>query len=210
MRAVRLVGDDDVEGLDRQRRVVVDGLRFLEQALDALGGLLVGFFRQLAALEHRIHALDGADADARRPVELVAGEVLDDELLAELVVVDGRDVLVELLLGLPAEVAAVHQEQDTPRAGELDQPVDEADGGEGLAGACRHLDQRARLVLREAGFQVADCGDLRGPELAVGPLGDQRRHRAHAREEGQGVGQRRVVCSAWRPRHPALAGRKVR
>jgi hypothetical protein len=83
-------------------------------------------------------------------------EVLDDVLLAELVVVVGRDVSVEFLLGLPAQVAAVHQEQHAPHAGKLDQPVDEADGGEGLAAAGGHLDQRTRLVQRQAGFQVAD------------------------------------------------------
>ena len=86
----------------------------------------------------------------------VAVQVLDDVFLAELVVVVGRDVLVELLLRLAAEVAAVHQEQHAPRAGELDQPVDEADGGEGLAAAGGHLDQRARLVGGER--SSPDCG----------------------------------------------------
>ena len=97
----------------------------------------------------------------------------------------GRDVLLELLQGLPAEVAAVHQEQHAPRAGELDQPVDEADGGEGLAasrwpsGSARAGCSAARRLL-----QVADGGDLRGPELVVAPVGDERRHRADAGEEG--------------------------
>ncbi len=55
----------------------------------------------------------------------VALQALDDVFLAELEVVVGRDVLLEFLEGLVGEVAAVDQEQDAPRAGELDQPVDE-------------------------------------------------------------------------------------
>ena len=114
--------------------------------------------------------------------------MLDDVLLAEFEVIDRGDVLVELLLGLSSQVAAVHQEQHAPRAAELDQPVDEADGGEGLAAAGRHLDQRTRLVLGEARFQVADGGDLRGPELEVAPFGDEGRHRADAVQEAARIG----------------------
>jgi hypothetical protein len=100
-------------------------------------------------------------------VELVALQVLDDVFLAELVVVVGRDVLVELFLGLAAQVAPVHQKQHAPGAGELDQPVDEADGGEGLAAAGGHLDQGARLVGLQAVLQVADGDDLRGPQAGT-------------------------------------------
>jgi hypothetical protein len=119
-----------------------------------LGGMLVVVLGQFAALEHRVHALDGADDDARALVQVVAGQVLDDVFLAELEVVVGRDVLVEFLLGLAAEVAAIDQEQHAPRPGELDQAVDEADRGEGLAAAGGHLDQCARLVGGQAGFEV--------------------------------------------------------
>jgi hypothetical protein len=76
-------------------------------------------------------------------VELVALQVLDDVFLAKLVVVVGRAVLVELFLGLAAQVAPVHQKQHAAGAGELDQAVDEADAGEGLAAAGGHLDQGA-------------------------------------------------------------------
>ncbi len=167
-------------------RVVVDRLGLLEQAFDLFGAVLVVLVGQLAALQHAEHALDGADGDARGGVEVVALQVLDDVFLAELVVVVGRDVGVELLLGLAAEVGAVDQEQHAPRAGELDQAVDEADGGEGLAAAGGHLDQRARLVGGEALFQVADGGDLRGPELEVAPFGDELGHLLQAGEEGLG------------------------
>ena len=58
----------------------------------------------------------------------------------------GRDVLLEFLQRLVAEVAAVDEEEHAARAGELDEAVDEVDGGEGLAAAGGHLDQGARFV----------------------------------------------------------------
>jgi hypothetical protein len=154
----------------------------LEQVAQAIHALLVVFGRQLAALEHAEQPLDGADGDARREVELVALQVLDDVFLAELVVVVGRAVLVELFLGLAAQVAPVHQKQHAPGAGELDQAVDEADGGEGLAAAGGHLDQGAGLVGLERVLQVADGDDLRGPQAGF----DERRQGLQAGEEGGG------------------------
>ena len=133
---------------------------FPEQALQALHGDLFIIRGQVPALQHGVHALDGADADPRRGVEGVAGQALDDVLLGELEVVVGRGVLLELLEGLVAEVAAVHQEQDPPGAGELDQPVRKHDGEEGLAGAGGHLHQRAGPVLAQ---RLLDVGD--GPAL---------------------------------------------
>ena len=64
------------------------------------------------------------------------------------------DKLLELVERLIAEVAAVHQEQNAPRIGELDEPIAEVDGGEGLAAARGHLDQGARAVLGQGLFQV--------------------------------------------------------
>ena len=146
--AVAFVGDDDVEALDGDARVVFDGLGLLEQPSRGLiDGASSSSSGQLSALEHGVHALDGADADPRGGVERVARQALDDVLLGELVVVVGRDVLLEFLQRLLAEVAAVDQEQHAPRAGELDEPVDEVDGGEGLAAAGGHLDQGAGTVL---------------------------------------------------------------
>ena len=102
------------------------GSGFLKQAAELVAGFLFQFFGQFPALEHGVHALDGADADARGGVERVAREALDDVFLGELEVVVGRGVLLELLERLVAEVAAVDQEQHAPRAGEFDQAVDEA------------------------------------------------------------------------------------
>ena len=43
--------------------------------------------------------------------------------------------------------------------GELDEPVAEGDGGEGLAAAGRHLDQGARAVVGQGRFEVLDALD---------------------------------------------------
>ena len=60
--------------------------------------------------------------------------------------------MLEFLQGLVGEIAAVHQEQDSSCAGELDQAIDEAYGGEGLAGTGGHLDQGARTIFLERLF----------------------------------------------------------
>ena len=96
-------------------------------------------------------------------VEMIAAQLLDDVFLAKLEVVVGRVVLVEFLLGLAAEVVAIDQEQHAPRPGKLDQAVDEGNRCEGLAAAGGHLDQRARLVGGQAGFDVVRGLDLHRP-----------------------------------------------
>ena len=122
--------------------------------------------------------------DARGGVERVARKALDDVLLGELEVVVRRGVLLELLERLVAEVAAVHQEQHAPRAGELDEPVYKGDGREGLAGARGHLDQRAGSVFGQGLFEIPDGGALRRPEACL----DERRHVLHAAQEGGAAG----------------------
>ncbi len=87
--------------------------------------LLVLLVELVLALEHRVEALDGGDADLGRPGRCVFElQVLDVVQLGELAAVVGRDELLELLERLPAEVGAVDQEQDALGAGELDQAVD--------------------------------------------------------------------------------------
>ena len=109
-RAVALVGDDDVEGLDRECRVVFDRRRFLEERFQALDRALVGLLIKLLPLEHRIEALDRADANPRGGVERIRGQALDDVLLVKFIVVVGRDILLKLFERLLAQVAAVDQE----------------------------------------------------------------------------------------------------
>jgi len=91
--------------------------------------------------QHGVKALDGGDADAADAVELRGLQVLDVVKLGELAAVVGRDELLEFFQGLVAEVAAVDEEEDAARAGELDEAVNEVDGGVGLAAAGGHLDE---------------------------------------------------------------------
>ena len=99
-------------------------------------------------------------------VELRRLQVLDVVKLGELAAVVGRDELLEFFQGLVAEVAAVDEEEDAARAGELDEAVNEVDGGVGLAAAGGHLDEGAAFVGGEGFLEVADGFDLRGPEIA--------------------------------------------
>src|SRR5436189_6144661 len=85
--------------------------------------------------------------------------------LGELAAVVGRDELLELFQGLVAEVAAVDEEEDTARTGELDEAVNEVDGGVGLAAAGGHLNEGAAFVGGEGFVEIADGFELRGPEI---------------------------------------------
>ena len=109
---VAFVGDDDVEGFNRDGWVVVQGIWFLEEPFETGDGGFFVLLRQFPPLEHGIHALDGADADARSGIEGIACQPLDDELFRELEVVVGRDVLLKLFQCLIAEIAAIHEEED--------------------------------------------------------------------------------------------------
>src|SRR5438034_7369153 len=97
-------------------------------------------------------------------------QVLDVVMLGELAAVVGRDELLEFFQGLVAEVAAVDEEEDAARAGELDEAVNEVDGGVSLAAAGSHLDEGAAFVGGERALEVADGFDLRGPEIGGGHL----------------------------------------
>ena len=88
---------------------------------------------------------------------------MDVVQLRKLAAIVGRDILLKFFEGLPAQVAAIYQEEHPPRTAELDQPVDAAHCGEGLARAGGHLDQRAWPVLGQGGLQMGDRLDLRVP-----------------------------------------------
>src|SRR5436309_3007702 len=115
--------------------------------------------------QHGVKALDGGDADAADAVELRGLQVLDVVKLGELAAVVGRNELLEFFQGLVAEVAAVDEEEDAARAGELDEAVNGVDGGVGLAAAGGHLDEGAAFVGGERFLQIADGFDLRGPQI---------------------------------------------
>ena len=128
-----------------------DDLRLEQRAF------LVLFEEVLLALEHRVEPLDRRDADLCGRVDGVLLQVLDGVFLGELVAVVRADELLELVERLLAQVVAVHQEQDALGLGELDEPVAEVDGGERLAAAGRHLDQRAGPIVGERRFEVLNA-----------------------------------------------------
>ena len=164
--AVAFIGDDEVEGLDRDVRVVNDRRRLFPKRLaELVAGAFVDLGVDLFAAQHGVKALDGGDADAADAVELRGLQVLDVVKLGELAAVVGRDELLEFFQGLVAEVAAVDEEEDAARAGELDEAVNEVDGGVGLAAAGGHLDEGAAFVGGERFLQIADGFDLRGPQI---------------------------------------------
>src|SRR5947208_5350264 len=107
-------------------------------------------------MQHGVKALDGGDADAADAVELRGLKVLDVVKLGELAAVVGRDELLELFQGLVAEVAAIDEEEDAARASELNEAVNEVNGGVGLAAAGGHLDEGAAFVGSERFLEVAD------------------------------------------------------
>src|SRR5438874_11037972 len=131
-------------------RVVNDWRWLFPKGLTELvAGAFVDLGVDLFAAQHGVKALDGGDADPADLVELRRLQVLDVVKLGELAAVVGRD---ELLVprwrdqGLVAEVAAVDEEEDAARAGELDEAVNEIDGGVGLAAPGGHLDEGAAFV----------------------------------------------------------------
>ena len=92
------------------------------------------FVEFVLSLELGEEALDGGDDDLVDGVVAAGAEVLKVVDLAEEAAVVGWLVVLELALGLGAERFAVDEEEDAPEFGELDEPVDLGDGGEGLAG----------------------------------------------------------------------------
>ena len=151
---VAFVDDDEVEGLDGDLRGVdhllgkdlvvpvvtcvgpLEGAAFLVIVLRAVG----------VALEGAEQALDRGDDHARCRIDATPGEVLDVIELLEGAAIIGGPVLLELLLGLPPEVAPVHQEEHPLGLRELQHPVAEGHGREGLAAARGHLQQQTGVV----------------------------------------------------------------
>ena len=122
-------------------------------------------------LQDRIQPLDGRDRDPGDRVDHVRGQVLDVVERRELPpVVRGRERL-ELLQRLAPQVRPVDQEEGPSRSGELDQPVGDVRGRERLPGAGRHLDQRARAVIRQRLLEIPNRAGLRGPQAGVIKLG---------------------------------------
>ena len=160
--AVAFVDDDEVEKLRRNLAVVDNRHRLLGlnqlRRVDLLGGVI-----HLLALQERIHALDGADADLAILGDEGRCKALDVVKLGELAVVVAGHVGHEFLLGLFTQIPGVHEKKDALGVGVFEQPVDRGDGGVGLARAGGHLDERARAVVLEGRLQLLDGADLARP-----------------------------------------------
>ena len=154
------------------------GRSFFEERFQPLDRALVGFLIKLLSLEHRVEALDRADANLRSGVERIRGQALKDVLLVEFIVVVGRHILLKLFERLFPQVAAVDQKQHALGAGELDQTVAQNNREERFSGAGGHLHERARPVIAQRLFEVHDRLRLGRPKII-----DQRRHVLHTAEE---------------------------
>src|SRR5262245_44206112 len=189
---VTLVGDDDIESVDWDCRVVFYRRRFFEQRFQTLDRSLVGFLIQLLSLEHRIEALNRADANARASVERVRGQTLDDIFLVEFIVVVGRHILLKLRQRLFPQVASINHKQNPLGAGEFDQTVAQNDREERFTRAGGHLHERARPVIAQGLLDVHDRLRLGRPKII-----DQRRHVLQARQQSAlaaGVIGDRINC----------------
>ena len=156
--AVALVDHDEVVRLDGHLRVVGHLHRLVGGGVEARP--LVEVFGELLAPQDGVEALDGADVDFGGGlvghVELRGGEAADVVELGELLVAVGYLEALELPDGLAAQVGPVDQEQDAVGPGVAQQPVADVGGGERLARAGGHLDQRPGAVGLERRLQVGD------------------------------------------------------
>ena len=203
-RAVGLVHHDHVEELGRDRLRVDDRRRLADQrrARPRKRRALLQLAIELrVALEDAVEPLNGGDDDPVHRVHRLRGQAGDVVQLGELPTIVGRRVGLKLLLGLLAQVAAVHQEQGPPRAAKLHQPIQRRDRGVRLAAARRHLDQRPRATGLDRGLEVLDRIDLRRPHT----LGVQRRRELHPAQERGGRGcARPLLFQGDRPGEPRL------
>jgi len=122
-----------------------------------------------AGIQHALHhALHRGDLHGGIAVRRLFLQLLDAEDVGEGLQAFHPRVL-ERVGGLLAERGAVDQEQHTPKALRLQQPVDQRDAGLGLAGPGRHREQHLALTLLDGGLAGQDCGLLVRPQReAVG------------------------------------------
>ncbi len=147
--AVAFVGDDEIERLDGQTRIVSDRERIFEEGGDSFAGGFIEFGIDFLAAQHGVETLNSGDSDAADGVELVPAHLLDVVKLGEFAAIIWRDELLELFQSLVAEISAIDQEQNSAGSGVFDEPIDEVDSGEGFATAGRHLDESAEFVRTE-------------------------------------------------------------
>ena len=116
------IGDDEIEALDRDRRVVGhQTLRIGPRQFE--GRDLFFLFRQFLAGENRVDALDRGDHDLRILVEAGRAEFLDVVDFGKRTSRAGRAVGEIFVARLADEVGAIGEEQDAPEASVGQQPV---------------------------------------------------------------------------------------
>ncbi len=166
-----LVGDDEVELLDRHLGIVGDIAGApAEGGRQLRAGEVVRLFGQLLPAQDGVEPLDRADGHPADIVDGGRGEMLDVVELREETARVGCAEAMELVAGLLAEVGAVDEEEDAAGAGVLDESVREGTGRVGLAGAGGHVDERARTVVGEGPLETGD-----GLDLAVAHAGGDER-----------------------------------
>ena len=148
-----------VEELGRNLVVIDNRHRFFAcnhfRRIDLFDG-----FVQLLALQERIHALDGADADLAVFGDIRRFEPLDVVEFGEFTVVVTGHVGHKFLLGLFAQMLGIYEKEDALGVSVSEQPVDRGDGGVGLARASGHLNEGAWTVIFEGYFELLDGVDL--------------------------------------------------
>src|SRR6266542_5896443 len=86
--------------------------------------------------------------------------------LSELPAVVGRNELLKFFQRLVAEIPAIDQKENAPRASQFNQPINKIGSGVCFAAASRHLHKRAPFVFGKRLFQLVDRFDLRRPKIS--------------------------------------------
>src|SRR5947209_6284545 len=86
--------------------------------------------------------------------------------LSELPAVVGRNELLKFFQRLVAEIPAVDQKENAPRASELDQAINKIGSGVCFAAASRHLHKQAPFVFGKRFLKIVDRFDLRRPKIS--------------------------------------------
>ena len=159
-RPMAFVGDNGVERLDWDGRIVFDVFRARVGRRHFKTGFFVDVLVEFLTAQNRIESLDGADRHTGDGIKLAGGEMLDIVKFGELSACIGRHELLELGERLATKVGAIHQKENALCSGMLDQPVGERTCCVGLARASRHLDQSARVIGGERLLQICDSLDL--------------------------------------------------
>src|SRR6266702_2198999 len=171
-----LVRNDDVEGVDRDGRIVGNWLWSTLEHFERCPGKLIQLWLQFFALQHREQPLDRRDADLGYRVDPVRLHVLNVVQLREYPPVVGGAERLKLLQRLPTKVATIHEEQNPSVSGELDEAIQKVAGRISFAGTGRHLDESPPSSLAQRVLQGSDCRDLRRSKSIL----NQRWHRSQS------------------------------